>query len=34
MNIIMELEFLNNKLGIEVDKYNHEGRNSKYEKSR
>ena len=34
MNIIMELEILNNKLGIEVHEYNHEGRNSKYEKSR
>ena len=34
MNVIMKVEILNNKLGIEVDEYNHKGRNSKYGKSR
>ena len=30
----LDAYFSNHKLGIEVDEYNHEGRNSNYEKSR
>ena len=33
-NKIIDAYFSKYKLGIEVDKYNHEGRNSNYEKSR
>ena len=30
----LDAYFSNHKLGIEVDEYNHEGRNTNYEKSR
>ena len=34
INKRLDSYFSNHKLGIEVDEYNHEGRNSNYEKSR